>query len=89
MIRQQFAQRGFAIVDRFGEDHFAHRVDAISLEEHVLSAAKTNAASAEGNRVARLLRIVGIRANLELGGLRAPFHQLSEALVGWALLRIE
>jgi hypothetical protein len=48
-----------------GEDHLAHGEDAALLEEHVLGAAKADALGAEGERLARVGRRVGIGAYLQ------------------------
>jgi DNA-binding MarR family transcriptional regulator len=51
LIRQQLGQRAFPLLERLGEDHLAHRVDAVALEEHVLGAAEADADGAERDRV--------------------------------------
>ena len=81
MVREQFLD-GFAAVGFVvGEDHFAHCVDAVALEEHVLGAAQSDACRAERDRVLHLSRRVGVSANLHLAGLGAPSHDLREVFV--------
>ena len=60
LIRQQFRERGFPVVDVVGENHLAHRVDAVAFEEHVLGAGEADADGAERERVLGLLGVVGV-----------------------------
>ncbi len=78
LVRQQLVQRRLPLVERLREDHFAHRVDAVALEEHVLRAAEADARRAERDRVLGLLRRVGVGAHVHARRLVAPFHQLLE-----------
>ena len=57
------ASAAFAVLDVLGEDHLAHRVDAVAFEEHVLGAAQADADGAERDGVGGLLRRVGIGAD--------------------------
>jgi hypothetical protein len=86
LVGEELGQRDLAGLLGLGQDHLAHRVDAVALEEHVLGAGQADAGGAEGDRVARLLGRVGVGADLEPGHLGAPLHQLAEVLVGAALL---
>jgi hypothetical protein len=55
-----------------GEDHLAHREDAVALEEHVLGAAQADALGAE---VASALRVggrVGVGAHAQRAELVGP-----------------
>ncbi len=61
--RQELGQRRLARRGVVGEDHLAHRHDALALEEHVLRAAEADALGAEGDRVAALVGLVGVRAH--------------------------
>ena len=79
----------FAIVLGVGEDHFAHGIDAVAFEEHVLSATETDARSAKRNGVGCLLRSIRVGANLQLGHLGTPIHQLLEHLIDRGVLRVE
>ena len=63
LVRQQFGQRLLPRLERVGEDHLAHRVDAVALEEHVLGPAEADADGAERNRLARLLWFVRVGAH--------------------------
>ena len=62
--RQQLGQRAppSGLVAR--DDHLAHRVDAVALEEHVLGATEPDALGAEAARDARIVRRVGVGAHL-------------------------
>ena len=80
LIRQEFAESLFAIVEVVCENHFAHGVNAVTFEEHVFGASEADADSTEGNGLAGLLWRVGVRANVKTGGFAAPFHELLEAL---------
>ena len=61
-----------------GEDHLAHRDDAILLEEHVLGPAEADALGAEGERGPRVGRRLGIGADPHPPRLVGPLHQLAE-----------
>ena len=87
LVRQELRQRGFAVVDVVGQDHLAHGVDAVAFEEHVLGAGEADAGGAESEGVLGLLRIVGVGADLEARGFRAPVHELVEGLELLGLLR--
>ena len=65
LIRQQFRERRFSIFDVVRQNHFAHRIDAIAFEEHVLGAGEADADRAEGERVLGLLGIIGVAADFE------------------------
>ena len=87
LIRQQLGERLFARLERLGEDHLAHRVDAIAFEEHVLGAAsgrcrrrRTRGVARSAPGVSALVRTV-IRV-----AFGAPLHQLREVLERAALL---
>src|SRR5207253_6976537 len=43
LIWEQLGQRSLPDIEGFGEDHFAHRVNAVALEKHVFSAAEAYA----------------------------------------------
>ena len=43
LVRQQLGERRLPLLQRLGEDHLAHRVDAVPLEEHVLGAGQADA----------------------------------------------
>ena len=51
LVRQQLGERRLPLLERLGEDHLAHRVDAVALEEHVLGAGEADADGAERHRV--------------------------------------
>ena len=70
----------FPLFYRLGEDHLAHHVDAIALEEHVFRAGEADADGAEGHGVGRLLGCIGIRAHAHTRRLIAPLHELLKAL---------
>ena len=58
-----------------GEDHLAHRDDALALEEHVLGAAEADALGAEGAGDARVGRRLGVGAHLHAPRRVRPAHQ--------------
>src|SRR6202041_2643848 len=87
LIRQQFCQRGFAGFKIVREDHLAHRVNAVALEEHMFRAREADAYGAERDGVRGLLRRVRVGADLQARGFGAPFHQLREALEFLSSLR--
>ena len=74
---------------RVGQDHLAHGVDAVALEEHVLGAAEADALRAEGDRVGDLVGLVRVGADLQAAELVGPAHELREVAVGRALLAVE
>ena len=61
-----------------GQDHLAHRHDAVALEEHVLGAAEPDALGAELARLAGIGRRLGVGAHAERAELVGPDHQLGE-----------
>ena len=81
LIGQQLGQRGLAVVDVVGEDHLAHRVDAVAFEEHVLGAGEADAGGAERDGVLGLLRRVGVGADL-----RAWWPCAHHSMSWWKLL---
>ena len=76
--RQQLGERGAAAFLVVGEDHLAHRDDALALEEHVLGAAQADAFGAEVARGARVERRLGVGAHLQAAHLVGPVHQRRE-----------
>ncbi len=87
LIRQELGQRGLSLLDRLGEDHLAHRVDAIPFEEHVFGPREPDADRAERDGVRRLLGRVGVGAHAHARRVRAPLHELLEVLELLRLLR--
>ena len=80
LIRKEFRDRGFAVGEVVREDHLTNGVDAVTFKEHVFRAGEADALRTECDGVLRLLRSVGVRADLKAGGLGAPAHELVEAL---------
>ncbi len=76
--RQDLGERGAPAGLVAGDDHLAHREDALGLEEHVLGAAQPDALGAERARGARVGRRVGVGADLEPAEAVDPLHQLAE-----------
>jgi hypothetical protein len=76
LVRQQFCQRTQPLVFGACENHFAHCIDAVAFEKHVLGAAKADSLRAECDCVRRLFRRVGICANAECAEFVRPFHEL-------------
>ena len=73
--RQQLGQRGFSLLDGFGDDHFAHRCDAVGVKEHMLRAAESHALRAEGNCLLRVFGRVGVGAHAQGALFVCPFHK--------------
>ena len=61
-----------------GQDHLAHRDDAVGVEEHVLGAAKPDAFGAEFARRGGVGGRVGIGAHLQGAHRIGPAHQGAE-----------
>ncbi len=70
--RQDLGERGAARLLVVGEDHLAHREDAVGLEEHVLGAAQPDAFGAVFQRGAGIGRRIGIGAHAEAAHLVGP-----------------
>ncbi len=87
LIGKQFRERLFPVLDIGREDHLAHRVDAIAFEEHVLGAGETDADGPKSEGVLGLFGVVGVAADIEARGLRAPVHKLVERLELLGFLR--
>jgi len=51
LVRQQLGERLFPVGHVIGEDHLAHGLDTVALEEHVLGAGQADARRAEGEGV--------------------------------------
>ena len=60
---QQLVQVTPPLVFVLGEDHGAHDVDAVAVEEHVLGAAQADALGAEFTRLGGIFRGFGVGAN--------------------------
>ena len=76
--RQKLGERRAARFLVVGEDHLAHRLDALLVEEHVLGAAKPDAFGAEAHRRFGVGRRIGIGAHAELAHLVGPADQRGE-----------
>src|SRR4029077_12930497 len=74
LIRQQLRQRSCPLLLGARENHLAHGVDTVAFKKHVLSAAKSDAFSAECDSIFDLFRRVGICANAERPELIYPIH---------------
>ena len=59
-------------------NHFAHSLDAVALEEHVLSAAKTDTLSTKLAGYLSVARRVGISADVNLGVFLSEVHDSCE-----------
>ena len=73
--RQQLGERGAARFLVVGQDHLAHRLDAVFVEEHVLGAAQPDALGAEAHCSLGIGRRVGIGAHAELAHFVGPADQ--------------
>ena len=76
--RLEFGKRLFALLRGLGDDHFAHRLDAVSFKEHMLSTAQTDALRAESEGLRSVVRGVGVRAHVEDAELIRPVHDAVE-----------
>ena len=70
--------------ERGGQDHLAEIVDVV--EEHVLGAAQADPLGTEGDRLAGLLRLVGVGAHGQPAMVVDPAHQLLVAVIDLGLL---
>ena len=89
MIRQKLRQGRFAGFDGFRQDHLTHRVDAVTLEEHVLGTRQAHSLGAESHGVRHLIRRVRVRADLQLAKAIGHLHQGIELLERPAVLALE
>jgi hypothetical protein len=83
---QELGERPAATALVVRDDHLAHRVDAIPVEEHVLGAAEPDALGAEAARDARIVRRVGVGAHLEPAPRVRPAEELGEAPIDRGIL---
>ncbi len=58
----------------FGEDHLAHRLDTVALEEHMLGAAQADPLGAEAAGDLRVMGRIRVGAHAERTYLIRPFH---------------
>jgi hypothetical protein len=70
------SQSRFATCTIRRQDHLAHAVDTITLKEHVLRAAQTDALRTKCHRNSRLIGLIGIRPNFQAPRFTRPAHQL-------------
>ena len=77
--RQQLGERGAAAGFVVGEDHFAHRENAVGVEKHVLGAAEPDALGSEGARGLGVARRFRVGAHAEPPRLVGPAHQPRKA----------
>ncbi len=87
--RQELGERGAAALVVGGEDHLAHGLDAVGLEEHVLGAAQPDALGAELAGGAGVVRRLGIGAHLEAADGVGPAHQRREFAGELRLLHLD
>ena len=83
---QELGEGLLALFTSGGQDHLAHGDDAVAAEEHVLGAAQADALGAEGDRVGRLVGLVGVGADEQLTLLVRPPHDLGVVAVRLALV---
>ena len=67
LVGEELGECVDAFAGLLGQNHFAHGINPVALEEHVFRAGEADAGGAERDRILGLLRIVGIGANLEAG----------------------
>ena len=79
LVRQQLGQGLLAVLHVVGQDHLAHGVNTISLEEHVLGAAQADADGAEGDGVGGLFGGIGVGADSAGGWLCRTTSSIEES----------
>ena len=83
--REQLGQGRAPLVQRFRQDHLAHRQDAVTLEEHVLGAAQPDPLRPELPRALGVVRRVGVGAHPQSAEVIGPPHEPHEVLAGCGL----
>ena len=78
LVGEELSQGFFAAFLRVGQDHFAHGLDLLILEEHMLCAAKTNTNGTEATGNSGVVWSICIRADDELCVLFTEGHQLGK-----------
>ncbi|HEY5000042.1 MAG TPA: hypothetical protein VII36_12890, partial [Usitatibacter sp.] len=85
--RLQLGQRSTAPRDIARDNHLAHGVDPVTLEEHVLGTAEADAFGPEPAGDPSVLRRVGVGADAKATNLVGPSEQSSVRRVGWRVFR--
>ena len=67
-----------ALVLGGGKDHFTDSLDTVCLEEHMLGTAQADAFGAEAESDFRVMRRIGIGADLQVADSICPAHQTGE-----------
>ena len=78
LVGEELSQGLFTAFLRVSQDHFAHGLDLLILEEHVLCAAKTNTHGAEASGNSGIVWSICVRADDEPRVLFTEGHQLGE-----------
>ena len=78
LVRRELVKRGHAALLRVRQDHFAHRRDAFSIEEHMLGAAKPDALGAELQSSGCIFRGFSVGAHFHPPRAVRPSHQRAE-----------
>ena len=78
LVGEELSQGLFTTFLRVGKDHFAHGLDLLILEEHVLCAAKTNTNGAEATGNGGIVWSICVCADDELRVLFTEGHQLGK-----------
>ena len=78
LVGEELSQGLFTAFLRVSQDHFAHGLDLLILEEHVLCAAKTNTHGAEATGNSGIVWSICVRADDELRVLFTEGHQLGK-----------
>ena len=78
LVGEELSQGFFAAFLRVSQDHFAHGLDLLVLEEHVLCAAKTNTNGAKATSNSGIVWSICVRADDELRVLFTEGHQLGK-----------
>ena len=75
---QQLIQRTHALIDCFGNDHFAHSRNSVLIKEHMLRAAKTDAFRAKTDGLLGVVGCVRVGSHLKRSHFISPFHDGAE-----------
>ena len=78
LVGEELSQGLFTTFLRVSQDHFAHSLDLLILEEHVLCAAKTNTHGTEATGNSGVVWGICVRADDKLRVLFTEGHQLGK-----------
>ena len=78
LVRQNLFQRVLTSFCIFSQDHFTHRFDLFTFEEHMFRTAQTYTNCTETTCDRSVVRSIGIRTNLQLRIFISQSHQFGE-----------